>query len=224
MAPAGVALSLVLALAGGAHGDEPKARRLYRTGELAFSAGRFAEAARAFEDSYAASPQPRLLWNVAQSYRRLYEVDHQLEWLRRARAVFRNYEELAATEQERAEARAAGAQVAQRIAALEAARVVVTPSSRRAVLRSRAPGFAVGAVAVGAGAAALALTLLARSAAADVQAVAARMPPVDWAPWAEEDRRGRGYAIAADVLAALAGAALVIGVALLAVARPGTAP
>ncbi len=101
--------ALVVFLVGGAvalaqteSAEEAKAE--FERGRTAFEEGRFSEAAKAFELAYQASHKPELLWNIAQAYRRQYEVDGQLARLARAREVYRNYAELAATEKERADA------------------------------------------------------------------------------------------------------------------------
>src|SRR5512146_1137890 len=86
--------AVLFALAVGAaavHADPTLARRYYAEGEAAFGGGRFAEAARAFEAAFAESKHPSLLWNIAQSYRRQYEVDRDLVNLRRAGTVYRNF-------------------------------------------------------------------------------------------------------------------------------------
>ena len=80
------------------------AKAEFERGRTAFEEGRFSEAVKAFELAYQASHRPELLWNIAQSYRRQYEVDAQLSRLNRAREVYRNYAELAATEKERTDA------------------------------------------------------------------------------------------------------------------------
>jgi hypothetical protein len=92
---------LALASAGRAGAAEDHARELFAEGQSAFSAGRFAEAAQLFERAYADSKAPRLIWNIAQAYRRQYEVDRDLANLRRARALFHNFGEIAETEAER---------------------------------------------------------------------------------------------------------------------------
>src|SRR5262245_32302805 len=67
------------------------ARRLYSAGRQAYEAGRFDEAATAFEDAYRLQPRPALLWNLAQSYRHQYESRHSLEALRKAVDHYRRY-------------------------------------------------------------------------------------------------------------------------------------
>jgi tetratricopeptide (TPR) repeat protein len=88
-----------------AEGDEEvRARELYGQGQVAFEAGKFAEAARLFEESYQESRRPRLLWNAAQAYQKQYNLDSDLRNLRRARALYHNFAELGEAPQERADA------------------------------------------------------------------------------------------------------------------------
>jgi hypothetical protein len=74
--------------------DTRSARTLFKQGEVAFGAGRFAEAARLFEDAYASSHRPELLWNIAQSHRRQYDIDHNMQELRTALSILVNYRQL----------------------------------------------------------------------------------------------------------------------------------
>ena len=69
----------------------PRARQLDAEGAAAFTAGRYLDAARSFEEAYQISSQPKLLWNIAQSYRRQYQIDRDLAKLRRARLVLGNF-------------------------------------------------------------------------------------------------------------------------------------
>ena len=110
---------LLLLLSGTAFADDARAKKLYFDGEAAFQAGRFAEAAAAFEESYALSRRPKLLWNIAQAHRRNWDVARNLESLRRARAVFRNYSTIAETESERRDSAAAEREVSALIEAAE---------------------------------------------------------------------------------------------------------
>jgi tetratricopeptide (TPR) repeat protein len=86
--------------------EAPDARKLYQAGEAAFAAGEFVDAAQSFEAAYKLSSRYQLLWNIAQAYRRQWELDHDLARLRRAIAVYRNFLDLAPPA-EQAEARAA---------------------------------------------------------------------------------------------------------------------
>ncbi len=92
-----VALVLLVVASVGrrAHAD---ARVLFERGQVAFAAGKYVEAAELFEQSFAESKRPQLLWNVASSNRRQYDLDHDVGRLRRARSVLENYLSLAAPE------------------------------------------------------------------------------------------------------------------------------
>ena len=111
--------ALGVAVALPARGDDARARQLYTNGEAAFSGGRYGDAARAFEQAFAESRHPSLLWNCAQSYRKQFDIDHDVTVLRRAQAVYRNYLELLPPGADRAEADAALAAVAKQIEAAE---------------------------------------------------------------------------------------------------------
>jgi hypothetical protein len=78
---------------GGAPADEndSKARALDAQAAADYAAGRFEQAAREFEEAYALSKRTPLLWNIAQSYRRQFEIDRDFAKLRRARVVVRNF-------------------------------------------------------------------------------------------------------------------------------------
>jgi tetratricopeptide (TPR) repeat protein len=103
----GLRLAIVAVLcgaAGAARADDAKAREAFERGRVAFTAGQYADAARAFEEAYGETNKPALLWNIAQAHRRQYEVSGDLPSLKRAREVYKNFAELAETEKERADA------------------------------------------------------------------------------------------------------------------------
>ena len=84
---------VMVLLAGGAasaKGDD-HAKQLYNQGEAAFMSGNYADAATLFEKAYAESKKPALLWNVAQAQRRQYDIDKDINRLRRARLVYENF-------------------------------------------------------------------------------------------------------------------------------------
>jgi tetratricopeptide (TPR) repeat protein len=96
--------------------EAPDARQLFQAGQAAFAAGDFVEAAQTFEAAYKLSNRYQLLWNIALSYRRQWEMDHDFTKLRRAIAVYRNFLELAPPD-EQAEATAALASAEAELAA-----------------------------------------------------------------------------------------------------------
>ena len=70
-------------------GQDP--RKLYAEGESLYRRGRFREALEKFELAYDLSEQPLLLYNIALTYRQLYDVADDVEELRRGRAVLKNF-------------------------------------------------------------------------------------------------------------------------------------
>jgi hypothetical protein len=77
-----------------ARADEADARKLFDEGEADFAAARFVDAAHAFERAFAESHATKLLWNIAQSWRRQYAISGDRADLLRARSVLQNYEQL----------------------------------------------------------------------------------------------------------------------------------
>jgi tetratricopeptide (TPR) repeat protein len=87
-------VALILLGSAGAHAQSQTvedARRLYLAGRQAYEAGRLEVAAASFEAAYGQQPRPALLWNLGQTYRRLFIVHQQLEQLRRAVDSYRGY-------------------------------------------------------------------------------------------------------------------------------------
>ena len=70
---------------------ERSAEDEYHLGEQAYALGNYEQAVGHFERSYALSDQPDLLFNIGQSYYRLYELSQDPRHLRKARALFSNY-------------------------------------------------------------------------------------------------------------------------------------
>ena len=62
-----------------------------QAGEEAYRTARFAIAANRFEQAYQLSKFPTILFDVAQSYRRLYETEHVQENLRKSISAYRNF-------------------------------------------------------------------------------------------------------------------------------------
>jgi hypothetical protein len=122
---------------GGAAGnnDEAKARELDASAAAAYAAGRFQDAARDFEQAYTLAPRTPLLWNIAQAYRRQYEVDRDPAKLRRARVVLRNLLGLSPPEAMRKEAEALAAEIDAELARTPPPSV--TPSTATAPIVSK---------------------------------------------------------------------------------------
>jgi tetratricopeptide (TPR) repeat protein len=64
---------------------------LYKEGEKAYRLGKFAEAVAKWEEAYDKSERPLLLYNIALAYKGLYGISGDVEDLRKARAVMKNF-------------------------------------------------------------------------------------------------------------------------------------
>lgn len=88
-----------------------RAKDLYARGQLAFEGGHFIEAAHLFEGAYEASRRPTLLWNTALACRRQFEIDGDTTHLRRPRALYQNFVDLAPNSQDREDATKKAAEI-----------------------------------------------------------------------------------------------------------------
>jgi hypothetical protein len=94
---AGAVVTAVWPGASVAHADKPsakerrEARRLFRAGEQAYHADKYALAADAFEAAYALLPAPQIAFSTAQAHRLQYFVDKDAKRLARAVELFRLY-------------------------------------------------------------------------------------------------------------------------------------
>ncbi len=217
-----------------------RSRQLYADGEAAFDAGDYSHAIKAFEATFAASRQPALLWNVAQSYRKQFEIDHDLATLRRARTVYRNYLELSPSASDRAEAESAAREVEGEIArhekaaaeraaaereAAERASAERRFSAEEAVRRAPAPRSRVAAFTlIGTGAALLAagmtFSLLAGSAVAEVNHTGAPGMPAPFANEADNYARAPTYSLLSYIGYGVGAAALISGATWAILRRP----
>src|SRR4029077_13182600 len=77
-------LSVPAVAAGGGGDDEKEARRLFQRAELNFNIGKFAEALTDYQSAYEAKPLPGFLFNIAQCYRNMGDLE-------KARFFFRRY-------------------------------------------------------------------------------------------------------------------------------------
>jgi hypothetical protein len=226
-----ILFSTVLSVATRAAADDrARARQLYQQGHAAFAAGHFDEAARLFESGFAASPQPKLLWNAAQAHRKQFEIDRDPAALRRARALYHNYAELAVSANERAagleeeravetQLSAVEAQAARERAGAEAARLAARPapppSPPPAVDKpSRAPGYALLGVGAGLGLAGMGFGLAANADADTVSQTGSKAMPVPAARVADLESRGRSFELASYVFYGVGAAAVAAGVVL----------
>lgn len=81
VAMVGFSLSLHTAVASAQQQMSETARSLYQNGAVAFSAGRYAEAVRAFRESHAISHAPELLFNLGLAQERAGDVQGAIESL-----------------------------------------------------------------------------------------------------------------------------------------------
>jgi tetratricopeptide (TPR) repeat protein len=63
--------------------DEQRAQKLYEVGDDHYAAGRYEDAVVHFQQAYELSPQPALLFNMANAYERMGEYEQAAEHLRR---------------------------------------------------------------------------------------------------------------------------------------------
>ncbi len=68
-----------------------EAKQLYRKGKTAFDVGRWEDAVRYFEESYAKSGNELLLFNIGLSYYRWWEETGEIKHLRKARSVLKTF-------------------------------------------------------------------------------------------------------------------------------------
>jgi hypothetical protein len=69
----------------------PEADALYEEGRKDFSQGLYKSAIEKFEVAYKRSKDPLILYNIGQSYKKLYEDDPQIEYLRKAHTALTDY-------------------------------------------------------------------------------------------------------------------------------------
>ena len=87
-----LALLLVTALAEAApsKAELKQAGRRFKEGDSAYKMGDFATAIPAFEDAFRISEDPFVLFNIAQCYRKQYEVDQDFGRLSKAREPYKS--------------------------------------------------------------------------------------------------------------------------------------
>jgi tetratricopeptide (TPR) repeat protein len=64
---------------------------LYEEGKKAYRLGKFADAVAKWEEAYDKSERPLLLYNISLAYKSLYGISGDVEDLRKARAVMKNF-------------------------------------------------------------------------------------------------------------------------------------
>jgi hypothetical protein len=234
MRGAGGVIMVALLIAPRVRADGDRARALFTQGEAAYSAGRFGEAARLFEDAYADSHRPELLWNIAQSHKHQYDIDHDVQRLRTALSVLSNYQQLIWEKKAQDEARDTvretralldqaereeAARIAAERAAAERAAHALTPAQRER--RWRIADFSL--LAAGGATLIVGLTfgLLAHSEAGSVQSAGAPGRPVPFGTVADHESRGQTYEVVSYALYGIGAAAAATGAVLLAVQARG---
>lgn len=95
-----------------------EARAAFEEGSTAFRLGHYEEAIRQFELAYRLSGARKLLYNIAQAYRRNFEVEGDVADLRRARELYRSYLREDPQSPQRAEVEGMLAEIDARLAAL----------------------------------------------------------------------------------------------------------
>ncbi|HVK68988.1 MAG TPA: PEGA domain-containing protein [Polyangium sp.] len=78
-------------IAGPSDVDSPEARAYFETGAREYEKGNYANAVRAFEQAYALTTRPGLLFSIAQAYRKQYGNDGKPQNLRQAVDYYRRY-------------------------------------------------------------------------------------------------------------------------------------
>ena len=94
----------------------PEAERAFRDGEASFRLGHYSEAVTAFENAYRLSNAPKLLYNIAQAYRRRFDIQGDPTDLRRARDLYQSYLQLDPATDKRAEVAGILAEIEARLA------------------------------------------------------------------------------------------------------------
>lgn len=75
-------------------GEDPalvEAKQAFEAGSREYKLGNYEQAVALFERSYELSERPALLFNIAQAYARKYEIDDDVENLRKAKKLYANF-------------------------------------------------------------------------------------------------------------------------------------
>lgn len=90
LAAQGLPVPVPLAALAAPEADKPP-EILYEEGKKAYRLGRFAEAVQKWEEAYDKSERSLLLYNISLAYKGLYGISGDVEDLRKARAVMKNF-------------------------------------------------------------------------------------------------------------------------------------
>ena len=135
-----VVLTLMTA-AGAVSAKEPtpdevdRARTFFNAGAQAYSAARYAEAVRSFDQAYELAPRPQLLFSLAQAERKEFFASNDASLLRRAVQHYKAYLDQVPSGGRRSEATEAKADLEARVARLDpaqAAAATAQPEKRKA--------------------------------------------------------------------------------------------
>ncbi len=103
-----------------------RARTFFNAGAQAYSAARYADAARSFEQAYELSPRPQLAFSLAQAERKEFFASSNTTYLRRAIQHYKQYLEEVPAGGRRSEATDAKADLEARLARLDPQQATVT--------------------------------------------------------------------------------------------------
>lgn len=146
----GVGVAALLAMTSLASAKEPtpdevdRARTFFNAGAQAYSAARYADAVRSFDQAYELAPRPQLLFSLAQAERKEYFAGSDVSYLRRAIQHYKAYLEQVTSGGRRSEATEAKADLEARLArdplAQSAATAPVEQRKARVTVYSATPG------------------------------------------------------------------------------------
>lgn len=137
---AAVAIAVVATSARAASAKDPtpdevdRARTFFNAGAQAYSAARYADAVRSFDQAYELAPRPQLLFSLAQAERKEFFASNDASYLRRAIQHYKAYLDQVPSGGRRSEATEAKADLEARLARLDPAQAAVTaqPEKRKA--------------------------------------------------------------------------------------------
>ena len=105
-----IGVAVILATTSVAFAKEPtpdeveRARTFFNAGAQAYSAARYADAVRSFDQAYELAPRPQLLFSLAQAERKEYFAGNDPSYLRRAIQHYKAYLDQVASGGRRSEA------------------------------------------------------------------------------------------------------------------------
>lgn len=127
-----------------------RARTFFNAGAQAYSAARYAEAVRSFDQAYELAPRPPLLFSLAQAERKEFFASNDASYLRRAIQHYKTYLEQVPSGGRRSEATEAKADLEARLTRLDPAQLTgpaqpAAPATRKArvTVYSATPGAQV---------------------------------------------------------------------------------